>query len=175
LARGKAGRLIGDLAGLLATLKGLPLAYNRDLQEDKEPVFDAVDTLEALLPAFAGMVKTLRFQTERMAELAPAGFSLATDLAEWLVREGLPFREAHEVAGACVRMCEKRGIGLAEMTDDDMAGISPALKPTVRLSLTVEAALASRDGAGGTAPARVVEQGKAARARVRHFRPWTAG
>jgi len=175
LARGKAGRLIGDLTGLLATLKGLPLAYNRDLQEDKEPVFDAVDTLEVVLPAFAGMVKTLRFQAERTAALAPAGFSLATDLADWLAREGMPFREAHEVAGACVRLCEKRGIGLDEMSDDDLAGISPALHPEVREALTVEAALASRDSTGGTAPVRVAEQGKAARARVKHFRPWAAG
>ena len=175
LARGKAGRLIGDLTGLLVTLKGLPLAYNRDLQEDKEPVFDAVDTLEVLLPAFAGMVRTLRFQTARMAELAPAGFSLATDLAEWLVRQGVPFREAHEVAGACVRVCEKRGIGLADLTDEEMAGISPMLRPEVRAVLTVEAALAARDGVGGTAPVRVIEQGRAARARVKHFRPWTVG
>ena len=99
LARGKAGRLIGNLTGLLATLKALPLAYNRDLQEDKEPVFDSVDTLEVLLPALTGMVATLEFDTARMAELAPQGFSLATDVAEWLVREGVPFRVAHEVAG----------------------------------------------------------------------------
>ena len=102
LARGKAGRLIGNLSGLMATLKALPLAYNRDLQEDKEPVFDSVDTLEVLLPAFAGMVATLEFDTARLAELAPQGFSLATDIAEWLVREGVPFRVAHEVAG-CLR------------------------------------------------------------------------
>ena len=88
LARGKSGRLIGNLTGLMATLKALPLAYNRDLQEDKEPVFDSVDTLEVLLPAFTGQVATLRFDTARMAELAPQGFSLATDIAEWLVREG---------------------------------------------------------------------------------------
>ena len=112
LARGKSGRLIGNLAGLLATLKGLPLAYNRDLQEDKEPVFDSVDTLEVLLPAFTGMVATLTFDTARMAELAPQGFSLATDVAEWLVREGVPFRAAHEVAGACVRRCEELGVEL---------------------------------------------------------------
>ena len=110
LARGKAGRLIGNLTGLLATLKALPLAYNRDLQEDKEPVFDSVDTLEVLLPAFTGMVATLTFDTERMAALAPQGFSLATDVAEWLVRQRVPFREAHEVAGACVRRCEELGI-----------------------------------------------------------------
>ncbi|GMA93516.1 argininosuccinate lyase [Pseudolysinimonas kribbensis] len=111
LARGKAGRLIGDLTGLLATLKGLPLAYNRDLQEDKEPVFDAVRTLETLLPAFAGMVATLVFDEERMAALAPEGFSLATDVADWLVRRGVPFREAHEISGALVRLCEERGSG----------------------------------------------------------------
>jgi argininosuccinate lyase len=109
LARGKAGRLIGNLAGLLATLKALPLAYNRDLQEDKEPVFDSVDTLEVLLPAFTGQIATLTFNTERMAELAPQGFSLATDIAEWLVKQGVPFRIAHEVAGECVQVCETAG------------------------------------------------------------------
>ena len=121
LARGKAGRLVGDLAGLLTTLKALPLAYNRDLQEDKEPVFDAVDTLEVLLPAFSGMVDTLTFDTERLESLAPQGFALATDIAEWLVRQGVPFRVAHEVAGACVRECEPRGIELWDLTDDDFA------------------------------------------------------
>src|SRR3712207_613396 len=103
LARGKAGRVVGNLAGLMATLKALPLAYNRDLQEDKEPVFDSVDTLEVLLPAFTGQLATIEFDTDRMAELAPQGFSLATDVAEWLVRQGVPFRVAHELAGACVR------------------------------------------------------------------------
>src|SRR5690606_39240609 len=113
LARGKAGRLVGNLAGLLTTLKALPLAYNRDLQEDKEPVFDSVDSLTVLLPAFTGMVTTLRFDTARLEELAPQGFSLATDVAEWLVRQGVPFRSAHEIAGAAVRVCERRGIELS--------------------------------------------------------------
>ena len=158
LARGKAGRLIGNLAGLLATLKALPLAYNRDLQEDKEPVFDSVDTLEVLLPAFTGMVATLTFNAARMAELAPQGFSLATDVAEWLVREGVPFRIAHEVAGACVRRCEELGIELDELTDEQFADISPALTPGVREVLTAEGSVASRDGRGGTAPVRVREQ-----------------
>ncbi|MBA2696969.1 MAG: argininosuccinate lyase [Actinobacteria bacterium] len=158
LARGKAGRLIGDLTGLLATLKGLPLAYNRDLQEDKEPVFDAVDTLGVLLPAVAGMVSTLVFHRDRMAELAPQGFSLATDVAEWLVREGVPFRVAHEVAGACVQACEGRGIGLEELSDGDLASISEHLTPEVRSVLSVPGSLASRDSFGGTAPARVAEQ-----------------
>jgi len=158
LARGKAGRLIGDLTGLLATLKGLPLAYNRDLQEDKEPVFDAVDTLEVLLPAVTGMVATLELDTARMAELAPQGFSLATDVAEWLVREGVPFREAHEVAGACVRRCEELGVELADLTDAQLAEVSTRLTPEVRSVLTVDGSVSARTGRGGTAPARVAEQ-----------------
>jgi argininosuccinate lyase len=158
LARGKAGRLVGNLTGLLATLKALPLAYNRDLQEDKEPVFDSVDTLEVLLPAFTGMVATLRFDTDRMAELAPQGFSLATDIAEWLVREGVPFRVAHEVAGACVRRCEDLGVELHELTDEQFAAISPSLTPAVRDVLTVEGSVAARRGRGGTAPSAVRDQ-----------------
>jgi argininosuccinate lyase len=169
LARGKAGRLIGNLTGLLTTLKGLPLAYNRDLQEDKEPVFDSVLTLEVLLPAFTGMITTLTFQTERMASLAPEGFSLATDVAEWLVKAGLPFREAHEVSGAMVRAAEQRGVGLDGLTDDELAAISPHLTPEVRTVLTVEGSVASRDGVGGTAPIRVREQLAALTARVREF------
>ncbi|WP_183094411.1 argininosuccinate lyase [Nocardioides stalactiti] len=166
LARGKAGRLVGNLTGLLTTLKALPLAYNRDLQEDKEPVFDSVDTLEVLLPAFTGQVATLVFDTARMAELAPQGFSLATDIAEWLVREGVPFRIAHEVAGACVRTCEQQGIELHELTDEQFAEISPALTPQVRSVLTAEGSVASRDGRGGTAPVRVAEQLTELRTRV---------
>ncbi|WP_461007253.1 argininosuccinate lyase [Streptomyces capparidis] len=158
LARGKAGRLIGNLTGLLATLKALPLAYNRDLQEDKEPVFDSCDTLEVLLPAFTGMVATLTVNRERMEELAPAGFSLATDVAEWLVKQGVPFRVAHEVAGACVKECEAHGIELDQLTDEQFARISPHLTPEVRSVLNVPGALASRDGRGGTAPVRVAEQ-----------------
>ncbi len=158
LARGKAGRLIGNLTGLLSTLKGLPLAYNRDLQEDKEPVFDSVRTLELVLPAFAGMVATLLFDTERMAHLAPQGFSLATDVAEWLVKRGVPFRDAHEISGSLVKLCEERGIELGEVTDAMLASVSPELSPEVRGVLTVEGSVASRDGIGGTAPVRVAEQ-----------------
>jgi argininosuccinate lyase len=174
LARGKAGRLVGNLAGLLTTLKGLPLAYNRDLQEDKEPIFDSVDSLCLVLPAFTGMVATLRFNTERMAELAPREFSLATDLAEWLVRAGVPFREAHEIAGACVRLCEERGIELWELDDDDLARVSSYLRPAVRSVLTVQGSVASRSGKGGTAPMRVTEQLDAVRAAVRAGRAWSA-
>lgn len=158
LARGKAGRVIGNLAGLMATLKALPLAYNRDLQEDKEPVFDSVDTLEVLLPAFSGMVATLVFDRQRLATLAPQGFSLATDIAEWLVRQDVPFRVAHELAGACVRRCEELGVELADLGDDDFAAIDPRLTSGVREVLSVEGSVASRSGRGGTAPDRVREQ-----------------
>lgn len=158
LARGKAGRLIGDLTGLLATLKALPLAYNRDLQEDKEPVFDAADTLELLLPAVSGMIATLSFNTERMAELAPQGFALATDIAEWLVRQGVPFREAHELSGAAVQVAESRGVELWDLTDEDYASISEHLTPAVREVLSTEGSLAARDGQGGTAPSAVQAQ-----------------
>ncbi|MEV4687952.1 argininosuccinate lyase [Microbacterium sp. LWH3-1.2] len=158
LARGKTGRLIGNLSGLLATLKALPLAYNRDLQEDKEPVFDSVRTLETVLPAFAGMVATMRFHTERMAALAPQGFSLATDVAEWLVKRGVPFRDAHEISGHLVRVCEENGLELDEVSDAQLAGVSAHLTPEVREVLSVEGSVASRTGAGGTAPVRVAEQ-----------------
>jgi argininosuccinate lyase len=172
LARGKTGRLIGNLAGLLATLKALPLAYNRDLQEDKEPVIDSVLQLRLVLPAMAGMVATMRFDTDRLAALAPAGFSLATDIAEWLVREGVPFRVAHEVAGACVQECERRGIELHELSDDDLAAISPYLRPDVRTVLDVAGAIASRDAVGGTAPVRVAEQREQLRAQVADALRW---
>jgi argininosuccinate lyase len=158
LARGKAGRLIGNATGLLTTLKGLPLAYNRDLQEDKEPVFDSVRTLETVLPAFTGMVATLRFHTDRMAELAPQGFSLATDVAEWLVKQHVPFRTAHELSGSLVRFAEENGLELHEVDDEQLAAISPLLTPEVRSVLSVEGSVASRDGVGGTAPDRVAEQ-----------------
>ncbi|APE14616.1 argininosuccinate lyase [Mycolicibacterium pallens] len=158
LARGKAGRLIGNLTGLLATLKAQPLAYNRDLQEDKEPVFDSVAQLELVLPAMAGLVATLRFDTDRMAALAPAGYTLATDVAEWLVRRGVPFRVAHEAAGEAVRAAEGRGVGLDELTDDELAGISSELTPQVREVLTVDGSVSSRDARGGTAPTQVANQ-----------------
>ena len=175
LARGKTGRLIGNLAGLLATLKGLPLAYNRDLQEDKEPVIDSVAQLSLVLPAMAGMVRTMRFDIDRLAALAPAGFSLATDVAEWLVRQGVPFRVAHEVAGTCVQVCEARGIELHELSDDDLLAISPHLHPDVRHVLDVDGAIASRDAVGGTAPVRVAEQREALRAAVVDARAWSGG
>ena len=158
LARGKAGRLVGNLAGLLTTLKGLPLAYARDLQEDKEPLFDSVDQLLVLLPAVAGMVGTLTFDTERLASLAPRGFSLATDLADWLVRQRVPFAVAHDVAGEAVRYCEGHGLELADLTPGQLQEISPLLAPEVLEVLTVPGSIDSRDGRGGTATVRVREQ-----------------
>jgi argininosuccinate lyase len=137
LARGKAGRLIGGLTGLLTTLKGLPLTYNRDLQEDKEPVFDAVDTLLLVLPAMAGLIATLRINAQRLRELAPAGFTLATDLAEYLVQRGVPFREAHEIVGHLVVWCQVNDVALDEVSDEDLAKVSPHLTPDVRAVLTV--------------------------------------
>lgn len=158
LARGKAGRLIGNLTGLLATLKSLPFAYNRDLQEDKEPVFDTVSQLELLLPALTGTVATLEFNTDRMTSIADGGFALATDIAEWLVRQGMPFTQAHEVSGRCVQIAESRGVELIDLTDEDFASVSETLTPQVREVLTVEGALASRATVNGTAPSRVRDQ-----------------
>ena len=163
LARGKSGRLIGDLTGLMATLKGLPTAYARDLQEDKEAVFDQVDTLEVLLPAFTGMVATMRFDTERLAAEAPTGFALATDIAEWLVKNGVPFRHAHELSGACVKIAEGRGVELWDLTDEDFistfAAFLPAeVAPKVREVLSSDGSVASRNGKGGTSYGRVREQ-----------------
>ena len=174
LARGKSGRLIGNLSGLLATLKALPLAYNRDLQEDKEPVFDSVEHLRLLLPAMSGMLGTLTFHTGRMAELAPAGFTLATDIAEWLVRQGVPFRVAHEASGECVRQAEARGVGLDQLTDDELRKAHPALTGQVREVLTVPGSVASRNARGGTAPERVAEQLDGLDRAIAEHRSWTA-
>ena len=172
LTRGKTGRLIGNLAGLLATLKAQPLAYNRDLQEDKEPVIDSVLQLDLLLPALTGLIGTLEFHTDRLRDLAPAGFTLATDIAEWLVRQGVPFRHAHEVAGACVRVAEECGRELDQLTDDQFAAIDPALSPEVRSVLTVDGSIASRDSRGGTAPVRVAEQLAGVRVLAARLREW---
>ena len=158
LARGKSGRLIGNLTGLLATLKGLPLAYNRDLQEDKEPVFDSIDQLTLVLPAFTGMIATIEFNRNRLEMLAPLGFSLATDVAEWLVKKKVPFRDAHEITGKLVSWCEQHKLELHEVADSDMAAISPMLTPDVRDVLSVGGSIKARTGAGATALPRVLEQ-----------------
>ncbi|WP_417218153.1 argininosuccinate lyase [Arthrobacter sp.] len=172
LARGKSGRVLGDLMGLMATVKSLPLAYNRDLAEDKNAVFDAVDTLEVTLPALAGLVGTFTVNKDKMERQAEAGFTLATEVADWLASRGTPFSEAHEVSGALVRFCETEGIGFADLDDDQLAAVDARLTPAVREVLTLKAALSARSGFGGTAPARVAEQLVRLRERLEPFREW---
>src|SRR3954468_1795974 len=176
LARGKAGRLIGHVVALLTTLKGLPLAYDRDLQEDKEPVFDAVDTLATVLPALTGTIATMSVRPARPPPAPPAGFSLATDVAEYLVRQGVAFRDAHETVGRLVVWCVAHDVDLHEVSDADLADISPDLTPEVRAVLSVAGALAARSAPGGTAPSRVREQLARVRNRIEEGRGWaTAG
>ena len=158
LARGKAGRLIGNLTAMLATLKGLPFAYNRDLQEDKEPVFDSVETLLIILPALVGMVRTTKFNRERMAAGAETGHSLATEIADFLARNGIPFAHAHEVAGLCVRAADSLGIEVQELSDEQLLHIDSGLSGELRQHLSGIGAIASRTSIGGTSPASVRKQ-----------------
>ena len=162
LARGKSGRLVGNLVSVLTMLKGLPFAYNRDLQEDKEPFFDSVDTLLVLIPALTGMIATTDFDREKMAAAAPLGFSLATEIADYLALKGIPFAIAHEAAGACVALCESSDRQLHQLSDSELLTIHPSLDASVRSRLTVHGALSSRTTAGGTAPSLVAEQIKTA-------------
>jgi argininosuccinate lyase len=173
LARGKAGRLIGGLVTVLTMLKGLPLTYDRDMQEDKEPVFDAVDTLELVLPALAGMISTMTVRVDRLAAAAPKGHILATEVAEWLVRGGVPFREAHEITGALVALCVARDCGMDEVSTQDLAAISPHLTPDVRDVLSVRGALAARTTPGSTGPGPVADQLAAALDTVDSWREWS--
>ena len=166
LARGKAGRLIGNLTAVLAMLKGLPFAYNRDLQEDKEPLFDSLDTVLLVLPAVTGMVATTNFDRAKMLAAAPLGFSLATEIADFLVRAHVPFAEAHEAAGKCVALCEKDGIQLDQLSDQQFKSIHSALNSEIRKVLTVEGAIASRTTFGATGPAAFSDQIKLATANL---------
>jgi len=158
LVRGKAGRVYGDLISLLTMMKGLPLAYNKDMQEDKEPLFDAVDTLRLVLPAFEKTLATAHFRRERMAAALRGDFSTATDLADFLVRKGMPFREAHHVVGRIVRHCIERGIGLEDMDSDALAEFAPEFGEGVGEVATIQASVAARRARGGTAPDAVREQ-----------------
>ena len=158
LARGKSGRLIGNLTGLLVVLKGLPFAYNRDLQEDKEPIFDSVETLLILLPAVIGMIATTKFRTDQMAAGATAGHSLATEIADYLARAGVPFSQAHEAAGACVKLCDSQGIELHELSDSEFSAINPNLPGKIREHLVAEGAIASRNSIMGTATESLINQ-----------------
>ncbi len=166
LARGKSGRLIGDLVSVLTMLKGLPFAYNRDLQEDKEPVFDAIATLRLVLPAMTGTVATLAFRPDVAGATTADGHALATELADWLVRRGMPFRQAHEVAGRAVKAADEAGVALWEL---DLAGVDPALDGGQE-ALSVASALSARSHPGGTAPEAVAAQVHSAREELSAYR-----
>jgi len=155
LARGKSGRLLGNLVAVMTVLKGLPFAYNRDLQEDKEPIFDSIDTLSLLLPAVTGMITTAKFQVERISDGAIAGFALATEVADYLVRKGMPFAEAHEVTGQAVRLAESRSVGLESLSLDDLSGVHQLFGADLIPLLSAEGAVRSRTSVMGTSPASV--------------------
>ena len=169
LARGKSGRLIGNLTGLLATLKGLPLSYNRDLQEDKEPLFDSMETCALTLIALRGLIETSEFVPERMRAAADTAASAATDLAEALVGQGMPFREAHAAVGALVRQAVERGVGLEELVMTDHR-----LGPDALALLEPGQAVRRRTSPGGAGPGPVATQLEAARARLRDQADWLA-
>jgi argininosuccinate lyase len=172
LTRGRSGRLIGSLSSILTALKGLPFSYNRDLSEDKRSAFEAVETLSVVLPAMAGLVRTLRVNIAELRRQATEGFTLATEVADWLARRGVPFAAAHEITGAMVRHCEDGGIGLSELSDDDLKAIDPRLDPAIRVCLTPEAAVAARNGYGGTSPVQVSRQLVRLRDAMSHQRQW---
>jgi argininosuccinate lyase len=168
LVRGHSGRIIGCLTALMVTMKGLPLAYSKDMQDDKPPVFEAHDLLELSLAAMAGMIGSVTFRADRMRALAESGFATATDLADWLVREAdVPFREAHHITGRAVKAAEERGCGLANLPLNVLQEIDPRIDARAFGVLTVDASVASRTSHGGTAPVRVREAVAAARASLK--------
>ncbi|MDQ0997694.1 argininosuccinate lyase [Phyllobacterium ifriqiyense] len=158
LTRGRASRLIGSLTTMLVALKGLPFAYNRDLAEDKHAAFDTIDALELVVPAMTGLIRTMRVNVDRMQQHSVEGFTLATEVADWLAKNGVPFSEAHEITGALVRYCEDRSIGLEDLSEDDLATVDARLHPSIKSALSAKAAIEARKAYGGTAPDRVKEQ-----------------
>lgn len=167
LVRGHAGRILGCMNSLMITMKGLPLAYSKDMQDDKPPVFEAFDLLALSIAAMTGMVANVTFNTDRMRAVAASGFSTATDLADWLVRaHDMPFREAHHVTGSVVKACETRGITLADISADDLAAVNPALAGCTLPDLSIDGSVASRTSTGGTAPVRVREAIAAAKKEI---------
>ena len=173
LTRGRSARLIGDLSTIMTLIKGQPFSYNRDMSEDKRAAFDTVDSLAVVLPAMTGLVRTMNVDVARLRSQAEIGFTLATEVADWLSRRGVPFAEAHEITGALVRRCEDRGIGLPEVSDDVLAAVDARLTPDIRACLTPEAAIAARLGHGGTAPRAIARQLKRLRARLAQQREWS--
>jgi argininosuccinate lyase len=172
LARGKSGRLVGNLTGLLTTLKGLPFAYNRDLQEDKEPVFDSVETLMVLLPALTGMVSTAKFNGEHISRGAHSGFALATEVADYLAKKAVPFAQAHEIAGKCVQFCESKNKELHDLTDAELIAIHPELKSDLKEFLTVAGAVATRTSGLGTSISSVAEQISQLKVATKEAKAW---
>jgi argininosuccinate lyase len=172
LTRGRAARLISGLNAMLAALKGLPFAYNRDLSEDKWAAFEAIDTLGLVLPAMAGMIQTMQVDAARLKAQSTEGFTLATEVADWLARNGVPFSEAHEITGALVRYCEEKGLELSDLTPADLDAVDQRLGEDMLGHLTPEAAVAARAGYGGTAPARVAEQIGRLKENVSRQRDW---
>ncbi|HYD15292.1 MAG TPA: lyase family protein, partial [Hyphomicrobium sp.] len=167
LVRGHSGRIAGAMVALVTTMKGLPLAYSKDMQDDKPPVFEAHDLLMLSLQALAAMVEATEFVTERMRAAAEAGFATATDLADWLVREAaVPFREAHHITGRVVAAAEERGVRLVELELDTLRAIDGRIDERVYDVLTVDASIRSRTSYGGTAPQRVRERVEAAKRRL---------
>ena len=172
LTRGRAARLISGLNAILTALKGLPFAYNRDLSEDKWAAFEAIDTLGVVLPAMAGMIETMQVDAARLKAQSTEGFTLATEVADWLARNGVPFSEAHEITGALVRYCEEKGLDLSDLSPADLGAVDPRLGEEMLGHLTPEAAVAARAGYGGTAPARVAEQIGRLKENVSRQRDW---
>ena len=172
ITRGKAGRVLGDLMGLMSAVKSLPLAYNRDLAEDKNAVLDAVDTIDLALPALSGLIATMTVNVDVVARQAAWGYTLATEMADWLARRGVPFSQAHDVSGALVQFAETQGVGLGELTDEQLASVDERLTPDVRMALSVTAALDAHCGANGTAPARVALQLDEVRGRLNAIQSW---
>jgi argininosuccinate lyase len=175
LTRGRAARLIGGLNAMLAALKGLPFAYNRDLSEDKWAAFEAIDTLDLVLPAMSGMIATMTVDRDRLKLQSTDGFTLATEVADWLSRTGVPFSEAHEITGSLVRYCEEKGLDLSALSPADLAAVDTRLTADVLPCLTAEAAVAARSGYGGTAPARVAEQIARLKETLARQRQWVTG
>jgi argininosuccinate lyase len=173
LTRGKASVLLADATGFLATLKGLPLAYNRELGEDKRACLEALDALGKVLPAMAGLLRTMRVQVETMEHQSTEGFTLATEVADWLARHEVPFSEAHTVSGRLVRYCEESGIGLEDLTPEMLGEVDERLNADVLNVLSPRAAVAARDGYGGTAPVRVAEQIDRLSHRLKEQAAWT--
>ena len=166
LVRGKSGRVIGNLVGLLTLMKAQPLAYNKDNQEDKEPLFDTVDTLLGCLRAFADMIPAIRVKADNMRLAAAGGYSTATDLADYLVRRGVPFRDAHEIVGAAVRLCIDSKRELSELNLTELQALSDRIEKDVFQVLTLEGSVSSRNHFGGTAPQQVTAALERARKRL---------